>query len=447
MKEPWDFLQNLLHKGCHGAVFSYLCTMMKTLKNILLWGALLLTGIGSTVRAQAVQGDSVRVSLLTCGSGTEIYNLFGHTAIRYQDAGRGIDYVFNYGMFSFDTPNFVLRFTLGQTDYMLGVEDAADFIRHYRLSNRDVREQVLDMTAREKARLYALLIENYRPENRTYRYNFFYDNCSTRPRDKIETVVAGGIDYHADMQVPVEGVSFRSMIHRYTEHNRWSRFGIDMLLGSQADEPITRRQMMFIPFCLEENLRHATRHDDTTGQDTPLVTEELTLNTSDATLNADTPADMLTPMRTMLLIMIAVTAATIYGLKRRRSLWGMDAALLGAAGTAGCILTFLALFSEHPAVGHNWLLCVFQPLHLLLLPWVIVKVKAMRRSIYMTVVFAALTLFMLFWGLIPQDLNAAVLPLALCLWMRAASNLVLSYNKKDSGRHADNKTRKAKTTR
>lgn len=402
---------------------------MKALKKILLRGALLLACAGSTVGAQAAQGDSVRVSLLTCGPGTEIYNLFGHTAIRYQDAGRGIDYVFNYGMFSFGTPNFVLRFTLGQTDYMLGVEDAADFVRHYRRSNRDVSEQVLNMTAQEKTRLYALLVENYRPENRTYRYNFFYDNCSTRPRDKIEAVVAGGIDYHADQQVPVAGVSFRSMIHRYTEHNRWSQFGIDMLLGSQADEPVTRRQMMFIPFFLEESFRHATRPDAMTGQDAPLVTGELTLNTSDPTRDSVTAADVLTPMRTMLLIMAAVAAATIYGLRRRRSLWWIDAVLLGAAGTAGCILTFLALFSEHPAVGHNWLLCVFQPLHLLLLPWVVMRVRAMRRSIYMTVIFAALTLFMLFWGLIPQELNAAVLPLALCLWMRAGGNIVLSYRK------------------
>lgn len=395
----------------------------------MLLGMLLLACVGSTVKAQTAQGDSVRVSLLTCGPGTEIYNLFGHTAIRYQDASRGIDYVFNYGMFSFNTPNFVLRFTLGQTDYMLGVEDATDFIRHYRRSNRDVREQVLNLTVHEKTLLYALLIENYRPENRTYRYNFFYDNCSTRPRDKIEAVVRGGIDYHADMLTPVEGTTFRSMIHRYTAHQRWSQFGIDMLLGSLADEPITRRQMMFIPFCLEEDLGQATRHDATTGQDTPLVTATQTLNTADPTLDSSTFADVLTPMRTMLLIMIAVTAATIYGLERRRSLWGLDALLLAAAGIAGCILTFMALFSEHPAVGHNWLLWVFQPLHLLLLPWVVKKVKAMRRSVYMAVVFVALTLFMLFWGLIPQNLNLAILPLALCLWMRAASNLVLSYRK------------------
>ncbi len=405
---------------------------MKTLKEIMLLGMLLLACASGTVRAQTAQDDSVRVSLLTCGPGTEIYNLFGHTAIRYQDAGKGIDYVFNYGMFSFSTPNFVLRFTLGQTDYMLGVEDGTDFIRHYRHSNRDVREQVLNMTAQEKTLLYALLVENYQPENRTYRYNFFYDNCSTRPRDKIEAVVTGGINYHADMLTPVEGITFRSMIHRYTAHQHWSQFGIDMLLGSQADEPITRRQMTFIPFCLEENFGQATRQDATTGQDTPLVIGNRTLNTADPTLDSDTIADVLTPMRTMLLVMIVVTAATIYGLKRRRSLWGLDAMLLGAAGIAGCMLAFMALFSEHPAVGHNWLLWVFQPLHLLLLPWVVVKVRAMKRSAYLTVVFAALTLFMLLWGLIPQDLNPAILPLALCLWMRAASNLVLSYKKTEN---------------
>ena len=130
--------------------------------------------------------DSVRISLLTCAPGEEIYSLFGHTAIRYEEPAKGIDYVFNYGLFSFNTPNFILRFALGETDYILGVTSYDRFAAEYDYEERSVWQQTLNLLPEEKGKLLYLLEENCRPENRTYRYNFFYDNCATRPRDKIE---------------------------------------------------------------------------------------------------------------------------------------------------------------------------------------------------------------------------------------------------------------------
>lgn len=130
--------------------------------------------------------DSIRISLLTCAPGEEIYSLFGHTAIRYEEPARGIDRVYNYGLFSFNTPNFILRFALGKTDYQLGVEDYRRFAAEYEYFGRSVWQQTLNLTVEEQQQLITLLEENYRPENRIYRYNFFYDNCATRPRDKVE---------------------------------------------------------------------------------------------------------------------------------------------------------------------------------------------------------------------------------------------------------------------
>lgn len=406
-------------------ILLYLCTAMKRVVYILLMMVLLATG--GRVNAQTTGDDSIRVSLLTCGPGTEIYNLFGHTAIRYQDLRRGIDYAFNYGMFSFDTPNFVLRFTLGETDYQLGVEYTADFVAHYRYNNRDVREQVLNMTTAEKQRLYSLLVENYQPENRTYRYNFFFDNCSTRPRDKIEQCVTGGIAYQEDMQTTETGESFRSMVHQYTKDYRWSQFGIDLLLGSKADKPISRREMMFLPLYLEQTFNGAQRADSL-GHEKPLVQQENVLNTAvepEATALADVP----TPMRVTLLLLTIVIAATIYGIRRRKSLWGLDLTILFIYGVAGCILAFMGLFSQHPDVDANYLLFIFHPFHLVFMPWALARVRKLRLSRYMLLNFVVLTFFIILWGAIPQEFNPAVLPLALCLWVRSASNIVLSYRK------------------
>ena len=370
--------------------------------------------------------DSIRFSLLTCGAGEEIYSLFGHTAIRYENFTRGIDAVFNYGIFSFNTPNFILRFTLGETDYQLGVTSYKQFAYEYTWTGRDVWQQTLNLNAEEKKKLLALLEENYLPQNRIYRYNFFYDNCATRPRDQIERAVQGTLEYADDMTSFQTGISFRDIVHQYTIGHSWARFGIDLCLGSQADKDITRRQMMFAPFYLKDFLAKA-QLKNAQGMERPLVSsEDHIIQSPQQTSTEETPS----PLQTAFLLFTIVTIATAYGIYRRKSLWLLDLLLFLAAGVAGCILAFLASFSQHPAVSPNYLLFLFHPLHLLCLPWMIKRVKKKEKSIYMWANIIVLTFFILLWGIIPQEFNLAVLPLALSLWIRSASNLYLTYIRK-----------------
>ena len=370
--------------------------------------------------------DSIRFSLLTCGAGEEIYSLFGHTAIRYENFTRGIDAVFNYGIFSFNTPNFILRFTLGETDYQLGVTSYKQFAYEYTWTGRDVWQQTLNLNAEEKKKLLALLEENYLPQNRIYRYNFFYDNCATRPRDQIERAVQGTLEYADDMTSFQTGISFRDIVHQYTIGHSWARFGIDLCLGSQADKDITRRQMMFAPFYLKDFLAKA-QLKNAQGMERPLVfSEDHIIQSPQQTSTEEAPS----PLQTAFLLFTIVTIATAYGIYRRKSLWLLDLLLFLAAGVAGCILAFLASFSQHPAVSPNYLLFLFHPLHLLCLPWMIKRVKKKEKSIYMWANIIVLTFFILLWGIIPQEFNLAVLPLALSLWIRSASNLYLTYIRK-----------------
>lgn len=370
--------------------------------------------------------DSIRFSLLTCGAGEEIYSLFGHTAIRYENSTRGIDAVFNYGIFSFNTPNFILRFTLGETDYQLGVTSYKQFAYEYTWTGRDVWQQTLNLNAEEKKKLLALLEENYLPQNRIYRYNFFYDNCATRPRDQIERAVQGTLEYADDMTSFQTGISFRDIVHQYTIGHSWARFGIDLCLGSQADKDITRRQMMFAPFYLKDFLAKA-QLKNAQGMERPLVSsEDHIIQSPQQTSTEEAPS----PLQTAFLLFTIVTIATAYGIYRRKSLWLLDLLLFLAAGVAGCILAFLASFSQHPAVSPNYLLFLFHPLHLLCLPWMIKRVRKKEKSIYMWANIIVLTFFILLWGIIPQEFNLAVLPLALSLWIRSASNLYLTYIRK-----------------
>ena len=386
--------------------------------------------------------DTWQVSLITCGPGVEVYNQFGHSAIRMKNVSRNIDLIYNYGIFSFNTPNFVLRFTLGKTDYLLGIQAYQDFVDWYAYCNRDVREQVLNLSIEEKNTLIGLLNENYKPQNRTYRYNFFYDNCATRPRDLIEKCLQSKLQYADDMTTTSTGQSFRSIVHEFTANNSWSQFGIDLCLGSEADKPISRRAMMFIPLYLEKYFDKATilphernnnssreKNKNLVGEKSngtyPLITESkqlVTIPEADK-VQKDTP---FTPFRCATFMFIVTTVLTIYEIRSRKSLWGFDLILFTAAGIAGCMLAFLATFSEHPTVSPNYLLFLFQPLHLLLLPWFIKKVKKMQRSSYLVVLTIELLLFIVLWAIIPQKFPLAVLPLALCLLVRSASNWLLS---------------------
>ncbi|WP_455585844.1 lipoprotein N-acyltransferase Lnb [Bacteroides sp.] len=373
-------------------------------------------------------GDSIRLSLLTCAPGNEIYSYFGHTAIRYEEPSKGMDVVFNYGLFNFGAPNFILRFALGQTDYVLGVIPYDRFVAEYAFDERSVWQQRLNLTPDESQKLASLLIENSKPENRVYRYNFFYDNCSTRPRDKIEESVQGNIVY--DYPVKDGTKSFRDLVHQYTKGHPWSQFGIDLCIGSEADRPITSRQMMFIPFYLEDAL--ATARIVNTGTDRPLVAERrLIVDCENASAASETTGiwDIFTPIRSALLLFIIVTIATIYGIRKKRSLWGIDLVLFGMAGIAGCILAFLALFSEHPTVSSNYLLFVFHPGQLFFLPIIINAARKGRKCWYHMLNLAVLTLFILLFPLIPQRIDLAVVPLALSLLIRSASNLILTYKK------------------
>lgn len=383
----------------------------------LLLSLFLLLGI---LPVRAVSADNVRVSLLTCAPGTEIYALFGHTAIRYEDPSRQQDWVFNYGMFSFREPNFVMRFVKGETDYQLGVVPFRHFEAEYAMRGSSVYQQVLNLTAEEKAELFRLLEENYRPANRVYRYNYFYDNCTTRARDKIEQSVAGKIVYPDN---PDE-VTYRSIIHEFTEGSEWSELGIDLCLGADADKRAGVREQMYSPFYMKALASGAMIHRGDTV--VPLVKEEFKV--VDAVREED-PAFPLSPMACALLLLAVGSVVVVWGARRGRIPWVWDAFLFGAQGLGGIVIAFLFFFSVHPTVGSNWMLVLLNPIPLLYLPVMIYKSLKRKKDLYHGVNAVYLTSFMILIPFLPQEFNSTVLPLALILLFTSIGHLYIYYRK------------------
>ncbi len=134
------------------------------------------------------QNDSchLRISILTCSPGEELYSTFGHSAIRITDSVSHHDIVYNYGTFNFDEPGFYTKFIRGKLSFYLSTDDFESFMNEYLEEKRDITEQVLNLTCAEKYNIVMLLQANMMAANRTYKYDFTFDNCTTRLRDLIE---------------------------------------------------------------------------------------------------------------------------------------------------------------------------------------------------------------------------------------------------------------------
>ena len=367
--------------------------------------------------------DSVRVSLLTCAPGSEIYSLFGHTALRYENPTKGEDWVFNYGMFSFNTPNFVMRFVKGETDYQLGVIPFRYFEGEYAMRGSSVYQQELNLTPREKENIIRLLEENYRPANRTYRYNYFYDNCTTRARDKVEQGIEGKVVYPKG----VKECSFRQIVREYTDGHEWSAFGIDLCLGSEADEPIDERKQMFSPFYMLEFARGAMIHRADTI--VPFVKEEkllLDFSSKDEELfEKDEEVFLPSPWACALIWWVLTFVVTTLGIKNGKVYWLWDALLFGAQGISGCVIAFLFFFSVHPTVGSNWLLMILNPLPLFYMPFMLYRAIKGKKDVFHVINAVVLTLFIVLMPFVQQKFNPTVLPLALNLLTCSVGHLII----------------------
>lgn len=369
--------------------------------------------------ARASETDSIRVSLMTCSPGSEIYALFGHTAIRVEVPSQDIDWVYNYGMFSFNTPHFVLRFVTGETDYQLGIIPYPYFEEEYRERGSYVVEQELNLRPEEKVRLVGILQRNYLPENRTYRYNYFYDNCTTRARDRIEESIAGRVVYPVNRQA----TTFRQIIHRFTTGHPWDEFGIDLVLGAEADRAIDTRTQMFSPFVMMAEADSAViRQAD--GETRPLV--KATRRVVEASAQPSESSFPLSPM-TCACLLLALSAVVSWAEWRHgMPSWWFDTLLFALQGLAGCIVAFLFFFSLHPTVGSNYLLIILNPIPLIYLPWMIYKSLKGRKDAYHVGSTVVLTLFIVFWWLIPQKITLVILPLALSLLMRSVTRILVT---------------------
>ena len=199
------------------------------------------------LNTSAQLSENAQVSLLTCAEGEDIYSLFGHSAIRIKDPSNNIDNCYNWGMFEFDEDQveFATKFTKGRLKYYMDEQYFTEFMWEYDYFQRTVKEQVLNLTHKQKAEIWEALQENYLPENRVYKYDFFFDNCATRIRDILQNVLGENLVLKSH---PNENeFSLRELLNNTVDHMPWLGFGMDLALGSKVDVLANNNKMMFLP--------------------------------------------------------------------------------------------------------------------------------------------------------------------------------------------------------
>jgi hypothetical protein len=338
---------------------------------------------------RAVASDSPRIYLMTMGQGDQVYELFGHDALWVHDPTQAMDTVYNWGVFSFDQPHFVLRFLHGDMEYLMLGEPLDVTIAAYKILNRQVWVQELNLTDTERKALVTFLHWNARPENATYRYDYYRDNCSTRVRDAIDRVTGGQV--RAQLKAIKTDETYRSHSLRLMQGNEPMVSGVELLLGRPTDVRLSADETSFLPVELLKHLR-TVRLD---GGKRPLFKEEFVLN--EATRPPEpTRAPRLwiwfAPIGVLLTALVLWLSAHAETIGRRRALAATIAILAAIFGILGSVIAALITLTDHVAAHGNENIFMLNPLWLVIAvlgPMVILRRRARTTAVMLVRVAAA----------------------------------------------------------
>jgi len=349
------------------------------------------------------------ISVITCGPGNELYSTFGHSAFRVYDATLGIDKIYNYGTFNFNAPNFYLNFAKGQLTYQLSTSSFGRFLRIYNYENRWVKAQELDLTITDVQTIYNFLENNAKPENKSYQYDFFYDNCSTKIEQVLKAVLKDHVQFNNSHITTIK--THRDLIADYTVNHKWSKFGIDLALGSVIDKEATKDNYKFLPDYIYKAFNNATLNSNKA-----LVRNERVILTEKKLVIEN--SKLLQPISFFLVLLFFILLITYKNKKsNKRSKW-LDFLLYFTTGIIGIVVLLLWFATSHTATYRNLnFLWAFAPN--LIVAFFLLKSKLPKwLVIYNWFLLILVVLIVLFWVLKVQIFNNALIPFIVTLSVR-----------------------------
>ncbi|APY07532.1 hypothetical protein BWZ20_04130 [Winogradskyella sp. J14-2] len=363
--------------------------------------------------------NDAEVSVLTFGPGKSLNDAFGHNAFRIKDKAKGIDIVYGYGQYDFDAPNFYLKFARGKLNYLISRHFFDDIFNYYSQENRTIKEQVLNLSSQQQQKLFDYLENNYKPENRKYLYDFFYDNCATKIRDVLSKVTKSTVSYKRPSNF--EQKTFRALIYEHVDKNSWGSVGIDIALGSVVDREASAYEYMFLPKYIYSFFEVSK------------INGEANLVTSESILfkkreEKQTSTFLLSPFIFFGLLSIVILLITFKDLKQRKRTKWLDILLFAITGLIGVVLLFLWFATDHTATWQNYNLLWAFPFNILVIGQLLKnKIKNWFKG-YLKFLIIMLCLMTLHWIIGVQVFAITIIPLLIALVIRYIY-LVKFYNK------------------
>jgi hypothetical protein len=363
----------------------------------------------SSFAQQFQLSPEAKISVLTIGPGASLNDAFGHNAYRIEDRSLGIDVVYGYGQYDFDTPYFYLKFAQGKLNYLISRHNFSDFFNHYVRYNRTIKAQLLNLSTAEKQKLFDYLETNYKPENRSYVYDFFYDNCATRIRDVANTVTESTITFTPPKNFKPK--TFRALIHEHVGLNTWGSFGIDLALGSVIDKTVSADAYMFLPKYIHTFFGSAKINPS----------KNLVKSASTIFQEKETPKAsnfLFSPVVVLGLLAVLILFITYKDYKKNKRSKGLDLILFGTTGSIGILLLLLWFATDHSATAQNYNVLWAVPLNLLALAQLArPQVKQWFKS-YLKFLIIMLCLLTLHWVIGVQVFAIGLIPLLIALVIR-----------------------------
>jgi hypothetical protein len=347
-----------------------------------------------------------KISILTCDPGNEIYSLFGHSALRIENSKNNFDIVVNWGLFEFSENQFQFGydFAKGRLNYFMGLQTMSNFIMEYARSKRGVREQVLNLNDEEKLKLLYLIEENYKPENRSYRYEFFYDNCSSRIRDLLIKVMGKELEFNTSNKA--NKFTFREIIHEYLKYKPWLELGIDLVLGERIDVLVNNKQLMFLPDNIESALDNGFIKKST-GKNKIVLSKKIIINST----KSERPYSSIVIISW---ILFSITLILIYFKQNKLiDIWSITT--LSILGVLGFILIFMWFGTNHQATKMNFNLLWASPFHFVLFFCLVKKNWGSFSFWFLAFSIVVIFITILFWFTLTQEFNPFVKPIILQL--------------------------------
>jgi len=352
------------------------------------------------------------VSVVTCGPGTDLYSAFGHSAFRVYDPLLKLDKIYNYGTFDFNKPNFYLNFAKGKLIYQLSTTRYGYFLQQFSYENRWVKTQELDLDDADVQAVYDFLENNAKPENMSYQYDFFYDNCSTKIEEVIKAVLKDKVTFNNNHITDQK--SHRDLIADYTaEEFKWGKFGIDLALGSVIDRPATTAEFKFLPDYIYLGFNNATINVE--GKNIPLVKAA---NNVLNEVKQPQPFSVFQPFIVFLLISLFFIYKTYQDYTAKKRTKWLDFSLYFMTGVVGIVVLLLWFATSHTATYKNLnFLWAFAP-NLVVAFFMFKSVLPKWFANYNKFLLVLLIIQSVLWILKIQVFNIAIIPILVMLFVR-----------------------------